>query len=222
MGMAYLLEKTPLSREQRDYTDWLNSSLKRLYSIISDILDVSKIYSRQMTLERKLFSFEGAVKEVMESFRDVAKKKNISFRVTVDDSVPPYLYGDPYRFRQVITQLLDNAFKFTHHGQVIFKADTVNRKDPLVLVRIRVLDTGIGIPGETRQKIGEFFYQADSSTTKKYPGLGSGLFLANQLILKMNGYLRIRSNPARGSCFRVEIPFEYSGDLENSSEIAVS
>ena len=201
MGMTALMLDTPLDAEQRGYLETIRSSSDALLSIINDILDFSKIEVRKLVLEPIAFDLLALIEDMSELHAVRAAEKDIEYAWSVDAAVPTLLRGDPGRIRQILTNLIGNALKFTRAGSVelVIAADRV--EDAQVVLRIEVRDTGIGIAPDGVDKIFLPFEQADSSTTRQYGGTGLGLAIAKQLIELMGGAIRVASEQGRGTTF---------------------
>ena len=204
LGMSGLLLKTSLDGQQREYITTLKSSAESLLTIINDILDFSKIEAGKMAVEQVAFSPADLARSVVALFQARALEKNLELSLELPDAPPPALLGDPTRIRQILLNLVDNAIKFTHHGEVILSAGFEPVGDR-VECRFRVRDTGIGMSVETQSRLFQAFSQADTSTTRRYGGTGLGLAVSHQLAGLMGGTLRVESEPERGSCFTLAL-----------------
>jgi PAS domain S-box-containing protein len=200
LGMAQLLLSTPLTREQSEMIATLKHSGGILLSVINDVLDYSKIEAGQMEVEARPFSVEAAVREVAEMLRPEAGKKSLRLSVTLHPAALSAL-GDAGRIRQVLTNLIGNAIKFTHAGEVSIR---VSRDGDSA--RVDVTDTGIGIAEESRDRIFRMFSQADASTTRRFGGTGLGLAISKRLMEMMGGRLDFSSEPGKGSTFFLTLP----------------
>jgi signal transduction histidine kinase/CheY-like chemotaxis protein len=204
IGMAALLQDTTLSDEQREFVDGIRSCGESLITIISDILDFSKIEAGKLELERVPFDprpmFEGAVSMLV----GAAQKKGI---VLVTDLVEVHhrALGDPTRLRQVVTNLVANAVKFTTEGHVVLHARTEIVGPGHLVLEFSVRDTGIGIRASALSVLFNPFTQADASTTRKFGGTGLGLAISRQLVSCMGGTIEVKSEIGHGSCFRVSV-----------------
>ncbi len=211
IGMTDLLGDTPLSSEQREYTDAVKRSAQYLLNIINDILDFSKIEAGRLELESIDFDLRECVEDVIELLADKAQEKELALFADIDLKMPTRFLGDPYRIQQVITNLLGNAIKFTHRGEVTvrvhYRAPQQSGQARLV---IEVEDTGIGVPVEMREKLFQPFMQGDGSTTRKFGGTGLGLAISRQLVDLMGGRIGMRPGLDLGSVFYFEIPLTLS------------
>ena len=199
LGMTELLLATPLNERQRRYADTVHTSGNSLLHIINDILDFSKIEAGRLVLEHIPYDPRQLLAETSTIFREQAQKKGLSLTVTIAQDIPVTLYGDPHRLRQILTNFISNALKFTATGRIAISA----AMDPVHSghVRIDVSDTGIGIPPDAQERIFDSFAQADGSTTRKYGGTGLGLAIVKQLVGMMGGHMGLTSAPGEGSTF---------------------
>jgi signal transduction histidine kinase/FixJ family two-component response regulator len=202
IGMLDLLLNTEVTRQQREYLSMCKTSAHAMLGLISDILDVSKIEAGKLDLDEYDFSLRQTVKTSVSPLLVELRKKGLSFLCTIPPEVPDLLFGDAGRLRQIITNLANNAIKFTHHGEVTISVTADDRNDDSILLRFAVRDTGIGIPGNRINLIFESFRQIDSSTTRKYGGTGLGLSIANRLAHMMGGHIRVDSEIGKGSTFQ--------------------
>ena len=217
LGMTELLLTTPLEKRQKRFTETAHQSGINLLSIINDILDFSKIESGKMELELIEFNLRSLIEEFGSLYGETAHNKNIEFILSIPPDFTNIYVGDPVKLRQVLSNLLNNALKFTEHGQVTLRVNEIENGK----VNFKVIDTGIGIEREKINHIFESFAQEDSSTTRKYGGSGLGLPIAKQLVSLMGGVLTVTSDKSVGSCFSFEIdltPVENdSSHLNNTS-----
>jgi signal transduction histidine kinase/DNA-binding response OmpR family regulator len=208
IGMTDLALDTELSAEQRRYLETVKSSGNALLSLINDILDFSKIEAKKLDLEAIPFVLRDDLGECIETlaFRGHAKGLEIACHVRPD--VPDHLIGDPGRLRQVIVNLVGNAIKFTHAGEVVVHVGTKERHGDHVVLEFSITDTGIGIPKDKQARMFEAFEQADTSTTREYGGTGLGLAISKQLVELMHGEIGIESEIGKGTTFRFTARFE--------------
>ena len=204
LGMSGLLLKTPLDGRQREYVATLKSSAESLLTIINDILDFSKIEAGKLSIEQVPFSPGALVRGVAALFQARALEKNLTLRLTLPDDVPAALAGDPTRIRQILLNLVDNAIKFTHVGEVELSARFVSAPEGIGC-QFRVRDSGIGMSEETQSRLFQAFSQADTSTTRSYGGTGLGLAVSSQLAELMGGQLTVDSALGTGSTFTLSL-----------------
>ncbi|WP_163833200.1 response regulator [Spartinivicinus ruber] len=207
IGMTSLLQGTKLDIEQKDYISTIYSSSHALLNIINDILDFSKIEAGKLNIEQIEFSLTDLMEDIIDLLHGKALEKGLELFCYIDDNVPKRLINDPGRVRQVVTNLINNAIKFTHHGNVMLDIRKTREGDGKTWIKISVQDTGIGISKEKQSLIFEKFCQADNSTTRLYGGTGLGLSISNNLVKLMGGELKVDSELNKGSCFYFEIPF---------------
>jgi PAS domain S-box-containing protein len=207
MGMAQLLEHTELTETQNRYLSIIEVSSENLLSIISDILDLSKIEAGKTELELQDFSLRGSVGEVIKTQTPPIDSKGLTITVEIPSSIPDILTGDKLRLKQVLLNLVGNAVKFTERGGITVAVALGEREGMRVLLRFSITDTGIGISPVAMEKIFSPFCQADSSITRKYGGTGLGLSICTKLVDLMGGGIRVESVEGAGSTFHVELPF---------------
>jgi signal transduction histidine kinase/CheY-like chemotaxis protein/HPt (histidine-containing phosphotransfer) domain-containing protein len=222
IGMASLLQNTPLSAEQRDYVETIGSSGRALMRIIDDILDFSKIESGHLALESVDLAPRQLVAEVIRLFAPLAKAKGIDLAATIEDGVAHVLRGDPGRLRQALVNLVGNAVKFTEKGQVTVRVRAETEEEGAQLVRFAVRDTGIGITPEALGRLFQPFAQADGSTTRRYGGTGLGLVISKRLVELMGGQLGVMSEPGEGSVFWFTARLERSALTARPEALAAS
>ncbi|HJQ30043.1 MAG TPA: response regulator [Rubrobacter sp.] len=201
IGMTDLLLGTELSEEQRAYAQTVHSSGLSLLNILNDILDFSKIEAGNLNLEHIDFDLQREVEEVAALLAGHAHEKGLELVTFVEPGTPNAVQGDPFRLRQVLTNILGNAIKFTDEGEVTLRAEPVDDSPETVVVRFEVSDTGIGMTEEQRSMLFKPFTQADASTTRRYGGTGLGLVISKQLVLMMRGEIGVESEPGVGSTF---------------------
>jgi len=214
MGMLNLALETSLDDEQREYLELARSSADSLLTIINDILDFSKIEARKLELERVEFGLGEIVESVLPFAGVEAHHKGLELVCEIDPELPARLIGDPLRLKQVITNLLKNAVKFTSEGHVLLEVkNTGSPAEGVVEIQFDVTDTGIGIPEDMLSKIFESFTQTDSSTTRQFGGTGLGLAISRNLVEMMGGAIWAESRSGGGSKFHVRMSFQVAGEV---------
>ncbi|MGK2926461.1 MAG: ATP-binding protein, partial [Lysobacterales bacterium] len=208
IGIADLLAKTPLSLEQNKYVQIFRRAGDSLLNLINDILDLSRVETAQLELERTGFSLSDLVEKVREVVAIRAHEKDLALVCEVAANVPNDLMGDPTRLRQVLLNLLGNAIKFTESGEVALRVTLDADSAVPDALRFAISDTGIGIPGEKLDAVFERFTQADSSTTRRYGGSGLGLTISKRLVELMGGAIQVESSVGKGSVFTFTVPLE--------------
>ncbi len=201
MGMLELLLDTPLNLEQKDYVSTARDSAEALLGIINDVLDFSKIEAGQLTIDNIEYDLRSTVEGVAHTLVTRAENKGLEMACLIDKDVPNRVLGDAGRLRQVLINLVGNAIKFTHEGEVVIRVMTQSSSGDTDTLRFLVSDTGIGIPLDRQKAIFERFVQADSSSTRKYGGTGLGLSISSQLTRMMGGDIGLESEPGKGSTF---------------------
>ncbi|MFB3108865.1 MAG: response regulator, partial [Candidatus Binatia bacterium] len=218
IGMIGLLVDTPLSPEQRDYAETVRNSAESLLTVLNDILDFSKVEAGKLDLEVINFNLRATIEEVVGLLAEKAEAKGFEMACLVHSDVPYGLRGDPGRIRQILNNLIGNALKFTHEGEVVVRVQKVGEEKGEVVLRIEVMDTGIGIPKEHQGRLFQPFTQADSSTTRKYGGTGLGLAICKQLTTMMGGEIGFESEPEKGSTFWFTIRLGLPSDAQESMD----
>jgi len=208
IGMSSLLLETNLDPEQRRYAEMVRVSGESLLALINDILDFSKIEAGRLELESIDFDIETLLDDLVASQIVRAQEKKIDLLCGADPEVPRRLRGDPGRLRQILTNLLGNAVKFTRKGHVVLQTRILESSAGHTRLRFSVHDTGVGIPKDKIGALFQKFMQADSSTTRKFGGTGLGLAISRQLVELMHGTIGVESEPGKGSLFWFEVDFE--------------
>ena len=207
MGMTQLTLQTNLTAEQREFLSISNSSCESLLTIINDILDFSKIEAGKLDLESVEFNLKSAVTESAKAVSRNAQEKGLGLECHVSPDLPDVLIGDSGRLRQVLTNLITNAIKFTESGRVTIEVNPESLNGDCAVLHFSVRDTGIGIPEEKQRLIFQAFTQADGSTTRKYGGTGLGLTICSQLVGLMGGSIWVTSQVGIGSDFEFTVRF---------------
>jgi PAS domain S-box len=225
LGMAELLSETPLNEEQKKYVEVFRSAGDNLLSIINDILDISKVETGQVELEKVSFNLQHLVEKTGEVLALRAHQKNIELIIRIMPGVPVNLIGDSQRLRQILVNLIGNAIKFTHQGEIVvtiarqskYQGETELAENYCQLT-FSVADTGIGIPADMLDVIFDRFTQVDSSRTGIYGGTGLGLTISKRLVLLMGGNIWAESEFGKGSVFTFSIPFS----LDSSQNLEIN
>ncbi len=219
IGMTELLINTDLDNAQAEMLKMSRESAKSLMSIIDDLLDLSKIEARKMTLENAPISPSAILQETINLLRSRAEEKELTLSVEIACNVPEYVKGDSVRLRQVLVNLIANAIKFTNEGGVAIGVNNVNTTGNTML-RFEITDTGIGISKSVQKTLFQPFVQADGSTNRKYGGTGLGLSICKRIVELMGGTIGVTSEPGAGSCFWFSVPFTAAEQGEGEQEIA--
>jgi PAS domain S-box-containing protein len=222
IGMADLLAESHLSSEQKQYVQLFRSAGESLLILINDILDLSKIESGSFDLECVPFFIRDLVEKTVQIMDVKARDKSIALNWKIDPDVPNCLKGDPYRLRQILTNLLGNSVKFTETGSVSIHIENDPENKDEGALRFLVIDTGIGIPPDKVDSVFTSFSQAEADTTRKFGGTGLGLSITRQLVEKMGGTIAVKSQLGEGSTFFFTIQFETANDYEKSVALANS
>ncbi|MCF7483743.1 PAS domain S-box protein [Vibrio sp. J1-1] len=201
MGMSYLALETELSPLQRDYIRKVSRSAHSLLGIINDILDFSKIEAGKMDIEKVAFNLDEVMNDLSTIFSLRCEEKALILRFNISPDVPRYLIGDPLRLGQVLINLVGNAVKFTHKGEITICAELTRKDAQQVALKFLVKDTGIGLTEKQMESLFEPFVQADGSTTRKYGGTGLGLSICRKLVELMGGEINVESEFGKGSTF---------------------
>ncbi len=226
IGVLDMLADTPLDAQQSEYLNLVRGSANTLMGIINDILDLSKIESGRMTLNPEPFDPAQMVKEVAELFAPPARNKGLALHANIAPDVPRAVIGDELRIRQIVNNLVNNAVKFTEHGSITisleYMGESGTERERSANLRIRVSDTGIGIPPESLPRIFEEFTQADGSITRRYGGTGLGLAISKKLVEMMGGQIGVQSEPGKGSTFWIDLPLPLAEEVYRPVETEIS
>ncbi len=215
LGLLQLIDPSELPEPQSEYLREVHNSGRSLLAIVNDLLDLSKIEAGEMRLESVPFDLRTMTQELATNYRSAAAAKGLRLVTDIDPDVPSEVCGDPLRLRQVLSNLLNNALKFTNEGEVKMGIRVLRRDDTHVELELRVSDTGVGVPEEQTESIFRPFSQADASTTREHGGTGLGLPICTQLVELMGGSLRLRSEVGRGSTFFFNARFELEEQLSD-------
>ncbi|MCP3926429.1 MAG: response regulator [Desulfobacterales bacterium] len=210
IGMGHLALKTDLTPKQRDYLGKIQSASNSLLGIINDILDFSKIEAGKMDIEYIKFQLDDVLGNISNLVSIKAEEKGVELFFSVAEDMPVSLVGDPLRLQQVLTNLMNNAVKFTEDGEIILSVELVTSVNDDVTVQFAVTDTGIGLTDDQIGKLFKSFAQADGSTTRKYGGTGLGLAICKRLVELMGGVITVTSVPGKGSVFTFTVIFKHS------------
>lgn len=225
IGMSDLALQTELSPKQRNYIDKVHRSAESLLGIINDILDFSKIEAGKLDIEKEEFRLENVFDNLASLVGLKAEEKGLELLFSIDLTVPTALIGDALRLGQIITNLGNNAVKFTDAGEIVIGVEVSSRDGNNIELHFWVKDTGIGMTVDQQNRLFQKFSQADTSTTRKYGGTGLGLVISKQLVEMMGGRIWVDSEADRGSCFHFTASFEIQNNdearrLYNSADIS--
>ncbi|MCB1581800.1 MAG: response regulator, partial [Xanthomonadales bacterium] len=212
---------TELNDFQRDYLNTAHTSATQMQKLIDDLLDYSKVEAGKLTIEVTGIKLKKVVDEVVDNLKPSADRKGLEITLDFDDQINPLLRGDPIRIRQVLTNILSNAIKFSDHGKVVIEVKRIKNFTANELIRFTVKDQGIGIPEDQVEKLFNAFTQADNSSTRKFGGTGLGLAISKKIVELLKGSIGVESKQGIGSTFWFEIPFSKSAGkgLEGGSEV---
>ena len=213
LGMAQILNTTPLSNDQKSYVDIMTRSGEHLLNIINDILDFSKLEADKLPLDIEEHDLDLGLRDILTLFKARADEKSIELQYRYDENLPKHFSYDSGRLSQVLTNLIGNAIKFTENGIVALHIQgTAGEDRSKHNLEIRITDTGVGISKEKLNIIFDKFTQAESSTTRKFGGTGLGLAISRKIVEAMDGRLSVTSKLGEGSSFLIEVPFDVSSD----------
>ena len=222
IGLSHLALKTAMSPKQRDYVGKIHNAGTSLLAVINDILDFSKIEAGRLDIEAVDFKLDEVIHSVTVVTAQKANEKGLEFLVEVAASVPQHLVGDPLRLGQIIINLVNNAVKFTEHGELRLKVELLEETGEKTKLRFSVQDTGMGMSAEQAARLFKPFTQADMSTTRKHGGTGLGLTISKRLVEMMGGQIWIESEPGVGSSFNLHgVAWRGVGDRHDSAGGAV-
>ncbi|MCX8068929.1 MAG: ATP-binding protein, partial [Thermodesulfovibrionales bacterium] len=213
LGISRLMLNTPLSEKQKDYQQKILLSAQHLLAIINDILDFSKIEANKIILEEIEFNLEHLISEILSTFSLKAQEKSLNLIAFFPPFIPKQLIGDPLRLNQALSNLINNAIKFTKSGEISIRVALVEEFEDKVRLLFSVSDTGIGMDEGQIKSLFEPFTQADVSTTRKYGGTGLGLSITKRIVELMNGSIAVMTNPEKGSEFNFTALFKKSTNM---------
>ena len=218
LGMAAAMEFTELSKEQRAMLGTINESGQILMTLLSDILDLSKIEAGRLVLESTPFDVAASLQAVARLYAETAAHKDLGYEVEVSEAAKGWFVGDPTRYRQVVQNLVSNALKFTEIGQVRISLDAEPGAEGQMRLTTKVTDTGLGVTSEARKRLFQKFSQADASTTRRFGGTGLGLAISRQLVEALGGDIGVASEPGCGSCFWFTLPMTVAEARQEPAE----
>jgi CheY-like chemotaxis protein len=213
-GMTNLLLETPLNSVQENYASIIKRSVNNLLVIINDILDFSKIQAGKLSIEEIGFDLKESINSIKPLFSHRLKKKHLNFELNIDNNVPSFLNGDPYRLNQILINLVGNAIKFTEKGKISLSVSLQQAHDNSGTLRFSIKDSGIGISKEQLQNVFESFSQAGNDVARKYGGTGLGLTISKQLVELQKGKIWVNSEIGVGSEFVFELPYRFAAENE--------
>ena len=220
IGFASLLCDTELDQEQQEFIDIIHHSGNTLLRLLDDILDFSKIEAGQLTIEKRNFNIRKVLGNVIKLLQEQLNDKSVDLIINVDEGVPTFVESDPSRFRQILTNLIGNAIKFTNEGSIEIRIEFINFNESskhdgyIGVIECSVIDTGIGISEHDQTQLFDVFTQVDSSATRKYEGVGLGLAITKRLCEILGGSIKLNSEPGVGSTFHFSIPVYSHAEFE--------
>ncbi len=217
IGMTQLLRDTKLGSLQRNFTETIRLSADHLLQLINEILDFSKLEAGKLQLEHAPYDLPAAVENTLDLLAERAHSKGLELTYLIQPDLPTRIMGDSGRVRQVLTNLISNAIKFTDRGEVSLEVTVEAGDDGQPALKFEIADTGIGIPEQAMPRLFQMFEQVDSSTSRRFGGTGLGLAICRQLVEVMNGTIGVASKPASGSIFWFRLPLEVQPQPESQS-----
>lgn len=208
MGLSYLLMETPLTDRQIKYIKGIISSSEDLLTIINDILDLSRIEKGKLSLEKKSFDLKDVIENVVKHASFKMQGKNLALHTAYDPKAPHNFIGDSNRIRQILDNFVSNSIKFTHEGSISINVELLDSTGSFAELKVFVEDTGIGIEEEKLSSIFQKFVQSDSSSSRRYGGLGIGLAICKDLVDQLQGKIGVDSSPGKGSTFWFAVKFQ--------------
>ncbi|MEY4753960.1 MAG: hypothetical protein RJA44_1635, partial [Pseudomonadota bacterium] len=219
IGMNYMLSRTPLHDDQRQQLATMDSASRQLLGLINDVLDLAKIEAGEVVIESARFNLAMLLDDIEQLFGPGARTKGLRLQLSPDwAALPEALIGDAQKIRQLLSNLISNALKFTEQGEVRVSVRALDRSDTALTLRCEVADTGIGIKAEVLPKLFTPFTQADASTSRRYGGTGLGLSLVKQLAQCLGGRVGVESQPGQGSTFWFELPLQIADPQADAAE----
>ena len=219
IGMTSLLLLSELNPTQREYVNIIENSGESLMNIINEILDFSKIESGRMDLEETSFDLRLCIEDVLDLMAPKALEKHLDIIYYIEPKIHRYIFGDGFRLRQIIVNLVNNAIKFTEKGDILIYISLISQKDGDIVLEFSVKDTGIGIPANKIDSLFAPFTQVDASTTRKYGGTGLGLAITSSLVKLMNGKIWVISEERKGSDFHFTIQTRNSAPVDGNDNV---
>ncbi|MBJ2357223.1 transporter substrate-binding domain-containing protein [Sphaerochaeta sp. S2] len=220
-GMSFLLEKTPLSTDQRRYVQSISTATQTMQQIINDILEYSRLEENKITFESVPFHLDDVLENCVSIEQYLIQQKGLDFRITEEAHVPKRFIGDPTRLSQILINLMNNAVKFTEHGSITLSIASKDKAETSCTLIMSVSDTGIGMSKEQLDTIFTPFVQANETIHRKYGGSGLGLSIVKELVEKMQGKLEVESKPGEGTRFTVSLPMQLNTDQDERSQASV-
>ncbi|MFT5450788.1 MAG: signal transduction histidine kinase/CheY-like chemotaxis protein [Enterobacterales bacterium] len=208
LGMSQILSESGLTSEQQNNNDILYSSASSLLSLLNDILDLSKIEAGKIELDNQAFTLKDVIGIVIHQQQVLLANKDVLLSVNIAPSVPKTLNGDSFRLNQIVTNLINNAIKFTEQGEISLSIKPIKTEGSIINIEFSLSDTGIGMTTKEMSNLFDTYNQADSSTTRKYGGTGLGLSICKKLVELMGGTITVVSKPKNGSCFTFNVFFD--------------
>ena len=218
LGVTELLLDTELDAEQREFVEIISHSGKSLLAIINNILDYTKADAGKMTLDTLPFNLESTLFDIVRLLRGTAGSKGVDLIVDYPIDIPNQVIGDEGKIRQILTNLVGNAIKFTQAGHVLVRVSCTSQQGRKARFRVQIQDTGIGIAPDKQQQLFQLFTQADSSITRNFGGTGLGLTISKQLVELMQGDIGVESEPGKGSNFWFELPLAVATAARTASQ----
>jgi signal transduction histidine kinase len=218
LGMTELLMEMGLTPDQQEMAQYIYESAQGLLKVVNDLLDFSRLEAGKLQMEKSTIDVRSLVEECATAHWDAAARKQLHLSYEIADEIPKQLLGDDLRTRQILSNLIANAIKFTDKGRIKVSAATTRSFPGGQVVRFTVSDSGIGVPANQQERLFEPFVQADGSNTRKYGGVGLGLSICRRLVKLMAGDIGVASKEGEGSDFWFEIPLEAVSKINGREE----